>query len=192
MKKTLCIFLAILFVVTVSGCKQENPGTPVQSLQTNDTKHLFPLDLYFTKGISGYLNILLGQDGGFSGEYYHADFQNTDPSFPGGTIMECRFTGTFQNLKQLNAYSYSLEFKEIVPSQPAETVYINNDTRYIVTIPSGLAMESTFILYTPETPIKALPDGCEAALPYSVLQDDDTLNVFFLYNEQTGQGYCTK
>lgn len=192
MKRALCIFLTILMILTLSGCKQENLGTPVSSLQTEETANLFPLHMYYGSGFNGFCDITLEHNGTFNGQYEQYDVQNLGAEYPNGTTMQCDFNGTFEDLRQLDETTFSLTFKEIKPAKPLGTEYIENGTRYIVTEPNGLSLGKAYTLYTPETYIEDLPEDVLDCVPRKIIKNEHTLTIYLLYNDSTKKAFYTE
>lgn len=173
------------------------PSTVAPAAPSEDTEATgeydeipFPLQFTFSSGAGGWGTVLLlNSDYTFNGSFHDSDMGDLAPEYPGGTAYISTFSGRFENITQLDEYSYSLELTQIEMSNIPGEEWIEDGIRYIATDPYGL--EGTqYTLYLPDTPVNRLSDEFLSWWPYRYEQGE-TLSCFGILNETNGHGFFT-
>lgn len=129
--------------------------------------------------------ITLYPDGTFDGVYLDSDISDTGYGYSLGTVYICEFNGTFENITQINEYSYSMTLGVLNYESEVGDEWINNRVRYVGTEVVGLTDGSEYILYTPEAPVSELSENFLSWWPYRFDQEKDyftELTCYGIYN----------
>ncbi len=150
-----------------------------------------PSSFTFTSGAGGWsTDMVLKEDGTFTGSYSDWDLGADTDSYPGGTCYVSEFSGRFSNFYQIDPYTWCMELESLNYAQEPGTEYTEGDAHYLVTEAYGLAGGSTFCLYLPGHPVDTLPEEFMSwAEVYMGYTYPDHLTIYGLYNEDTGQGW---
>lgn len=143
-------------------------------------------DYLFSSGAGAWGTFLtLQTDGSFIGDYGDSDMGDIGEGYPHGIHYFCSFQGQFADWQKVNGYTYSMRL-DTVQSLEAED-HIQGGIKYIASEPYGLERGTSFLLFTPETPMNVLP---ESFLEWMrMLQDEkhpDQLGCYAIYNVQAG------
>jgi len=165
--------------------------------EVEEKKEQLPFDtsMYFcfSSGAGGWgTEIDLNPDGSFSGHYHDSNMGETGEGYPGGTVYFCSFSGKFDNITQVNAYTYSLNLKNITIDNPVGEETIEDDILWIASEPYGLEDGKEFLLYTPETPLSELSEEFLSWWPGRYDSDHaskKTLSYYGLYNVKMEYGF---
>lgn len=180
------IAVAALMAAVLTGCGQESgSGLP----------DVFPMDFLFSSGAGAWgTSMMIEKDGAFGGEYHDTDMGDIGESFPDGTIYVCDFSGRFADVKRIDKYSYSLTLAEVNSDYENGKAWVDDGMRYISAEPYGVENGEEFILYLPETPTSELPEDFLSWWPYRFDEENqpDTLNLYGLYNVETGYGFFSE
>lgn len=176
-----------------SGAAAEEPeadtGTPVSALPED-----LPEELTFSSGAGAWRTVLsLLPDGSFTGQYSDWDGGGDPSTYPGGVYYICNFSGTFQNLRQLDDTTYVLTLGTLAAQETEGAQWTEGDTAYIGAAPYGLEGGTTFYLYTPETSTDVLTtDSLQVGWPQWNLPEtvpEGQLGCWLLYNTDMDQGF---
>ena len=88
--------------------------------------------------------------------------------------------------------SYSLTLAEVNSDYENGKVWVDDGMRYVSAEPYGVENGEEFILYLPETPTSELPEDFLSWWPYRGENQPDTLNLYGLYNVETGYGFFSE
>lgn len=151
------------------------------------------VELTFSSGAGAWGSyMLLKQDGTFAGSYHDSEMGEQGEKYPNGSIYLCEFSGQFDQLKQIDANTYSMQLKELTTEQDIGTEWIEDGIRYVAAEPYGLEAGGEFYFYLPETPIDGLPEEFLSWWPAYYLQDEERpriLSVYGLYHKEKGYGF---
>lgn len=151
------------------------------------------VELTFSSGAGAWESYLvLKQDGTFEGSYHDGEMGEQGENYPGGSIYHCEFSGQFDQLKQIDANTYSLQLKEVTTRQNIGLEWIEDGIRYVAAEPYGLEAGREFYLYLPETSIDGLPEEFLSWWPGYYLRKEESpriLSVYGLYNKEKGYGF---
>lgn len=175
-----------------------------------------PLAMTFSSGAGGWCTELtIDPDGSFTGEYIDSDMGVTGPGYQ-ATQYICQFHGRFRDVTRLTAaaWSLTLDSLELDTGHPVGEEWIEDQVRYISSVPYGLDTEAgdralepgaKFVLYSPEAKGYAPGDelygmngdtyGSELYAFWgwwpdkSVWTPDSTLGCWGLRSVETGNGF---
>ncbi len=159
----------------------------------------YPLEMYFSSGAGAWAtNITINADGSFFGDYHDSNMGDTGPDYPNGTVYECKFSGQFSTLRQVNDYTFSLTLEAIEYEGEIDASRIENGILYNFTYPYGLmnvdntAPAKSFLLYTPDAPTEALRDEFISWWPERFgAEAGGSLLIYGLCNTETDEGFFT-
>ncbi|MBQ3100005.1 MAG: hypothetical protein IJC50_03335 [Clostridia bacterium] len=150
MKRLLTVFLIFVVAVSLVSCGAEESFLP---------EEMDPV-FYYTSGAGAwYTAITLKSDGTFDG-----DFSDSE----GDRVYAAEFSGKFEEIEQINDYSYSMMLSELHTERPAGEEWTENDVRFVASPPSGLEVGTEYILYTPDTPVSKLSEDFLIRYPGSI------------------------
>ena len=165
----------------------------------SDDKIAYPLEMYYSSGVGAwYTKLVLHADGSFEGDYHDSDMGEIGEGYPGGTVYYCEFKGRFTKPEKVNDYTYSLKLESVEIDGEIGTVKIEEEMRFVTSMPSGLADKSgneyakEFVLYTPNAPIPDISENEEFLLSWPKRFEADpngTLLLYGLRNLETNAGF---
>lgn len=201
MKKNRLFLLLLCFVLCISflaGCGKKEPADipqkPVteENTETSIKLDIFPMNMVFSSGAGGWrTQITLKDDGTFVGDYYDSELGSSGPGFE-YTVYICEFSGKYEITKQIDDYSYSLNFTEVIAQKDKDTQWIDDSIKYVYSEPYGVIKGTEYILYTDATPVEVLSDDILMWWPhrYNYKEDNiNTLSCYALYNETDSIGF---
>ena len=164
-------------------------GTPITALP-----EAFPMELTFSSGAGAWRTLLtLQPDGSFTGQYSDWDAGGDPSQYPNGVYYLCNFSGTFQDLRQLDETTYSMTLDTLTAQETEGEKWTEDGTQYIGAAPYGLEGGSTFVLYTPEASTDVLTtDALRAEWPQWNLPEtvpEGQLGCWLLYNQAMDQAF---
>ncbi len=156
-----------------------------------------PLEFGFSSGVGAWGTYLtLYPDGYFEGAYHDSDMGDLGEEYPNGTTYLCPFFGQFENIVQVDAYTYSMDLAELYIEDlgAGAEEWIEDGVRYIASEPYGLEYGERFYLYTPQAPMAELPSEFLDWRGMWMAEEADwegALGSYGLYNEEMGYGFFT-
>ena len=215
MKKLLCVLLAAI-LLCFSACGTATEDSSIISTQyateatTTDTSPseagLLPLpgesaEFAFLSGAGAWRTIItLNRDGTFTGWYLDSEMGTIGEGYPNGSAYVCEFSGKFENIEKIDAYSYKMTLTGVKTKKEVGEEWIEDGIRYIASAPHGLddpisGQECTeFVFYLPDTPIDQVPEEFLTWWPYRYDQNTDpktTLSCYGILNVITEFGFFT-
>ncbi|HHU74805.1 MAG TPA: DUF1311 domain-containing protein [Clostridiales bacterium] len=148
----------------------------------------------FSSGAGAWQTILnINEDGTFKGEFMDSDMGNTGEDYPYGKNYSSRFEGEFTTPERVNDYTYSMTIKHIELEKEVGSEEIIDGIKYIYSEPYGLEDAKEIYIYTPQAPLKELPEGFRSWVGYRVLSDEkgEYLPFYGLYNVKAGSGFSS-
>lgn len=148
----------------------------------------------FASGAGAWATLLtIQEDGSFSGEYFDRDMGASGDAYPNGTMYQSNFSGTFTQPVRVNAYTYSMQIREISYDKEVGTEEIIDGVLYHYTEVYGLDGAEDILVYLPNAPIAELPQEFRSWVGYSDLpaSSDTTLPFYALYNEKEQCGFSS-
>lgn len=208
-QKWTALALAGAMVVTVSGCdtamgKTENTGNPAESSGTTaevvystpdptediggetgeetafSFRDLSNLEFYYSSGAGGWgTQLVVQEDGSFTGNFQDSDMGNTAPEYPNGTVYLNSFSGKFSEPEAVNAYTYSTTIQLLEYEEPVHTDKISGGIRYDYSEAYGLQNVQTVLIYLPEAPLEELPEEFLSWVGYPDLSKTEATQLGF-------------
>lgn len=183
---------------TVNESQTEETTEPSQESAEKEEILLpdtLPMDFTFSSGAGGWAtSITLKLDGSFEGIYHDSKMGDSGEDYPNGSVYICAFSGQFEDIKQVDEYTYSMTLSEITTQNTEGEEWIEDKIRYVASVPYGLENGKEFLLYTPETPIKELSEEFLSWWANNYLSEEEaleTLSCYGLYNKEMGYGFFT-
>ena len=139
MKKATVILLvgALSATLLLAACGKKEPADipqkPVteENTETSIKLDIFPMNMIFSSGAGGWrTQITLKDDGTFVGDYYDSELGSSGPDFE-YTVYICEFYGKYEITKQIDDYSYSLNFTEVIAQKDKDTQWIDDSIKYV-------------------------------------------------------------
>ena len=192
-----CIIACVGFLTSCGNEKQGKvkPEKKVVEDEKNPIFDVLPLEFVFSSGAGAWQSIItLNSDGSFKGTYSDAEMGSNGEDYPNGTVYTCEFSGKFEEIKQVNDYTYTMTLTEVTTEKKEGEEWIEDQIRYVAAGPYGLENGKEFLLYTPETPIKELSEEFLNWWPKRYLQEEqalEKLSCYGIYNKETESGFFT-
>ena len=182
MKKLALLAAALMLFAAVSASAE----TTSADLLAQMNGQLFE----FSSGVGAWsTELLLGEDGAFTGSFHDSEMGETGEGYPDGTLYGCAFHGRLSDLKALDEYTWAAKI-EVEQDEGQVPEAIEDGIRYVTTAPYGLEKAQTVTLYLPGTPVESLPEGF---IPWSHLQetapDAAALPYFAIWSEADEAGF---
>ncbi len=113
----------------------------------------------FASGAGGWsTELMINDDGSFTGDYHDSDMGDMGDDYPNGTIYVCKFSGRFGDVKKVNDTTYSMHLQEISLENEVGDEWIEDDVRYVASEPYGLENADEIMVYLEGTPTADLPE----------------------------------
>lgn len=146
----------------------------------------------FSSGAGGWSTQLdMHGDGSFEGLYHDSDMGSTGEGYPHGTVYECEFEGKFTEPVKVNDYTYSVTIASIEYDNEPETEEIDDDIKYVYSVPYGIDGAKELYFYLPGAPLENLPQEYLEWIGYPDLTatPDTQLLTYGLYNVTEKDGF---
>ncbi len=168
----------------------DNSGEESTILFSEISRHQFD---FLSGGGAWQTSLSINKDGTFRGGYYDSDIGDTGEGYPNGTMYSSVFEGKFTRPKKVNDYTYSMSIESIKLKQEVGREEIIDGIRYIYSEPYGLDGAKEIYIYTPQAPIKELPESYRSWVSYMDLNEmtDEHLSFYGLYNVETEEGFSS-
>lgn len=174
--------------VTSSEAEDGSKESPI--IFTELSKYQF----VFSSGVGAWQTMLnINEDGTFYGVYSDSEMGNIGEDYPQGTVYFSKFEGKFTTPKKVNEYTYSMTIEYIKLENEIGSEEIIDGIKYIYSEPYGINDAKEIYIYTPEAPIKELPEGFRNWVGYPDLNnvEDEYLPFYGLYNVETESGFSS-
>lgn len=113
----------------------------------------------FSSGVGAWAtDLVIEPDGTFYGAYSDMDMGDDGADYAKGTLYTCQFSGKFSEPVQIDALRYGLTVEQLTWEIEPDTVWFEDEVRYISTRPYGLALGDELILYQPGTSVNLMTD----------------------------------
>ena len=201
MKKT--ILLLILGMLCLCGCgvetqeSQEIPAMQEEAVIEESVEEevsvfaQLPESFFFSSGAGGWwTELYVERDGTFYGQYHDSEMGSTGEGYPHGTCYICDFNGKFAEPVQVSEYVYSTSIENLDFEEEGKE-YIEDEIKYITSIPYGLDNAGEILIYFQGTPRAEIAEGFISWMPGCEMTTE-TLECYGIYNvnEETGfMGY---
>lgn len=156
------------------------------------------MNFVFSSGAGGWGTVIsVNRDGSFNGNFHDTEMGDTGEGYSQGTVYQCTFYGQFENVQQLDEYSYKMTLAGIVMEQIPGEEWFEDDIRFVASEPYGLtaAMSSEiateYILYLPNTPKTHVSEDFLIWWPYRFDEAaaEGTLLSYAIMNVSTYDGF---
>jgi hypothetical protein len=148
----------------------------------------------FSSGAGAWQTALnINEDGTFKGYFLDSNMGDIDEGYPIGMAYSSTFEGKFTTPNKVNDYTYSMSIESIKLEKEVGTEEIIDGIKYIYSEPYGLSDAKEIYIFTPQAPIKELPEGFRSWVGYMHLSDleDEYLPFYGLYNVETESGFSS-
>lgn len=142
------------------------------------------LEMWFGSGVGGWgTELSINGKGEFSGQYHDSDAGNVSDEHPNGSRYICDFSGSFA-ITDIGEYTVSLKMTALNIDTKKDMEWIEDGILYIPSSAHGLEGQTEFVLYTPDTPVDALPEDAYMWSPPEF--DGSTIGCYALYGLDEG------
>lgn len=180
----------------------ESDAEEITPAVTDDTKEetedifsdMSNYQFVFASGVGAWQTMLnINEDGTFTGEYHDSDMGSTGEDYPNGVVYSSVFEGKFTEPKKVNEYTYSVLIEYLSLEKEVESEEIIDGIKYIYSEPYGINDAKEILIYTPDAPVKELPEGFRSWVGFMDLEnlEDDHLGFYGLYNVETESGFSS-
>lgn len=174
------------------------PEAPVQEAEPVLPLPEDGIDFVFSSGAGAWSTVIsVNRDGSFAGDFHDSEMGDVGEGYPQGTLYHCAFSGRFENVEQLDEYSYKMTLVDFTLSQTPGTEWIDEGFRHVVSDPYGMTagmgseIAVEYIFYLPNTPTASVPEYLLSWWPYrfEVSGENATLMSFAIMNTSTYDGF---
>lgn len=148
----------------------------------------------FASGAGAWQTMLtINEDGTFAGEYHDSEMGDVGEDYPYGVVYSSTFEGKLTEPKKINDYTYSVSIEYLNLEKEIDNEEILDGIRYIYSEPYGINDAIEILIYTPEAPVKELPEEFRSWVGLMNLDDlkDEHLGFYGLYNVETESGFSS-
>ena len=147
-----------------------------------------PVDMVFSSGAGAWgTEMTLHPDGTFEGRYEDCDSGDIGENYNGVTYI-ATFTGKFDDIEQVNDYTYRMILTEVNIEETEE--WIENGVKYIPSDVYGISGGDVFYFLTDKTPMNALTEDCMSwTRAFFIEEHQETLMRYGLYNALQGYAF---
>ena len=97
------------------------------------------IDFMFASGTGGWSTVItVNRDGSFYGDFRDSEMGDRGEGYSQGTVYQCAFSGRFDNVEQLDEYSYKMTLVEFFMEQIPGEEWFEDDFRFVASDPYGL------------------------------------------------------
>ena len=180
MRKT-GLFLAAAIVLANVMCAGAEAVSPLDQIDG--------LSFSFSSGVGGWsTDLVIGEDGTFTGEYHDSEMGDTGEGYPNGSIYVCSFSGRLRAVEQVDENCWKLKVDQLEKEEAAET--IEDDIRYVPSDPNGITEGDEMLLYSPGTPVSELSEDMQLWAHINIQDPPPTeLEDWFLMSEKNDSGF---
>ncbi len=173
--------------------------TPIETKDSSEVStdlfsNLSKYQFVFTSGVGAWQTMLtINEDGTFAGEYHDSDMGTVGEDYPYGVVYSSTFDGKFTEPKKVNEYTYSVSIEYMNLEKEVESEEIIDGMKFIYSEPYGINDAKEILIYTPDAPVKELPEGYRSWARLMDLDDlkDEYLGFYGLYNVETESGFSS-
>ena len=155
------------------------------------------IDFMFASGTGGWSTVItVNRDGSFYGDFRDSEMGDRGEGYSQGTVYQCAFSGRFDNVEQLDEYSYKMTLVEFFMEQIPGEEWFEDDFRFVASDPYGLTamggeIATEYILYLPNTPKTHVSEDFLIWWPYRFDEAaaEGTLLSYAIMNVSTYDGF---
>lgn len=150
---------------------------------------------YFSSGVGAWFTDLqIDDDGTFRGHYQDADMGDVGEDYPNGTLYLCDFTGRFEDLEKVDAFTYKMRLASISLEEEEGKEEIVDGVRQIYSVAYGLEGGEEFRVFLPGSKVSDLPEEYVGwvGVQYGLGEGEDAQLPFYgIFNVSTGDGFSS-
>lgn len=182
--------------------QEEAVGTAPVEMPMEEAEAVLPLpedgiDFMFASGTGGWSTVItVNRDGSFYGDFRDSEMGDRGEGYSQGTVYQCAFSGRFDNVEQLDEYSYKMTLVEFFMEQIPGEEWFEDDFRFVASDPYGLTamggeIATEYILYLPNTPKTHVSEDFLIWWPYRFDEAaaEGTLLSYAIMNVSTYDGF---
>lgn len=182
--------------------QEEAVGTAPAEMPMEEAEAVLPLpedgiDFMFASGTGGWSTVItVNRDGSFYGDFRDSEMGDRGEGYSQGTVYQCAFSGRFDNVEQLDEYSYKMTLVEFFMEQIPGEEWFEDDFRFVASDPYGLTamggeIATEFIFYLPNTPKTHVSEDFLIWWPYRFDEAaaEGTLLSYAIMNVSTYDGF---
>ena len=145
----------------------------------------------FSSGVGAWqTELLVEDDGTFTGCYRDADMGETGEGYPNGTVYICNFSGKFSEPLRFDKCMYEMNLEELKTEGNVGDFYVEDNVRYVYSEPYGIAGGSQFTLYAPGQPYELVSEEFAWWVRGTgEIQSSEYLDCYAICNEETMDGF---
>lgn len=114
---------------------------------------------YFSSGAGAWgTEIVINDDGSFTGSFHDSDMGDSGPAYPNGTLYYCEFEGQFSAPEKIDDYTYRAHLDEITALTKTDATEVIDGVRYKYSDPYGFDDCEDVEFYVPGTPLAQLSE----------------------------------
>ena len=182
--------------------QEEAVGTAPEEMPMEEAEAVLPLpedgiDFMFASGTGGWSTVItVNRDGSFYGDFRDSEMGDRGEGYSQGTVYQCAFSGRFDNVEQLDEYSYKMTLVEFFMEQIPGEEWFEDDFRFVASDPYGLTamggeIATEFVFYLPNTPKTHVSEDFLIWWPYRFDEAaaEGTLLSYAIMNVSTYDGF---
>ena len=182
--------------------QEEAVGTAPVEMPMEEAEAVLPLpedgiDCMFASGTGGWSTVItVNRDGSFYGDFRDSEMGDRGEGYSQGTVYQCAFSGRFDNVEQLDEYSYKMTLVEFFMEQIPGEEWFEDDFRFVASDPYGLTamggeIATEFVFYLPNTPKTHVSEDFLIWWPYRFDEAaaEGTLLSYAIMNVSTYDGF---
>ena len=182
--------------------QEEAVGTAPAEMPMEEAEAVLPLpedgiDFMFASGTGGWSTVItVNRDGSFYGDFRDSEMGDRGEGYSQGTVYQCAFSGRFDNVEQLDEYSYKMTLVEFFMEQIPGEEWFEDDFRFVASDPYGLTamggeIATEFVFYLPNTPKTHVSEDFLIWWPYRFDEAaaEGTLLSYAIMNVSTYDGF---
>ena len=182
--------------------QEDAVGTAPVEMPMEEAEAVLPLpedgiDFMFASGTGGWSTVItVNRDGSFYGDFRDSEMGDRGEGYSQGTVYQCAFSGRFDNVEQLDEYSYKMTLVEFFMEQIPGEEWFEDDFRFVASDPYGLTamggeIATEFVFYLPNTPKTHVSEDFLIWWPYRFDEAaaEGTLLSYAIMNVSTYDGF---
>lgn len=187
----------VVYNAQTAGGAAKGTGTPEKKEPPKDIdlfQELKGKKFTLSDGGDWSTELTFSNDGKFTGTYWDPEPDDAEEEFSRGTVYMCNFSGQFYDAEKVDDWTYEIQLSSIkYENEPGEG-WIDNETRYICTDPSGMEFAGLAYFYLPGCPTVDLPGDFLfwVGAPNGWGKTPLTLPCWGIYNMADGYGFYAK
>ena len=152
MKRLTAVLTAVLMMIlSVSA----NAETAAADLWAQLSGQMF----LFCSGAGAWdTDLIIEEDGTFTGSYHDSEMGETGEGYPNGTIYGCLFHGQLSDPEPVDEYTWTAKIA-VKQDEGQVPESIEDGIRFVTAAPYGLENAQAVAIFLPGKPVDSLPEG---------------------------------